>query len=97
MEVKWNMNNSGQDYNKEEQAIKALQKNYFLCAALTLAVGVGVGMLAFTSYKVIGIICIVLCVVFGVMGIVLVVKPDMIDVSENGVMSYKKKDKPDKK
>lgn len=63
MEVKWNMNNSGQDYNKEEQAIKALQKNYFLCAALTLAVGVG--MLAFTSYKVIGIICIVLCVVFG--------------------------------
>ena len=44
------MNNSGQDYNKEEQAIKALQKNYFLCAALTLAVGVG--MLAFTSYKV---------------------------------------------
>ena len=69
------MNNSGQDYNKEEQAIKALQKNYFLCAALTLAVGVG--MLAFTSYKVIGIICIVLCVVFGVMGIVLVVKPDM--------------------
>ena len=63
------MNNSGQDYNKEEQAIKALQKNYFLCAALTLAVGVG--MLAFTSYKVIGIICIVLCVVFGVMGIVL--------------------------
>ena len=61
------MNNSGQDYNKEEQAIKALQKNYFLCAALTLAVGVG--MLAFTSYKVIGIICIVLCVVFGVMGI----------------------------
>ena len=40
MEVKWNMNNSGQDYNKEEQAIKALQKNYFLCAALTLAVGV---------------------------------------------------------
>ena len=31
------------------------------------------------------------------MGIVLVVKPDMIDVSENGVMSYKKKDKPDKK
>ncbi len=58
----------------------------------------GVGMLAFTSYKVIGIICIVLCVVFGVMGIVLVVKPDMIDVSEDGVMSYKKKkDKPDKK
>ena len=54
-------------------------------------------MLAFTSYKVIGIICIVLCVVFGVMGIVLVVKPDMIDVSEKGVMSYKKKDKPDKK
>lgn len=54
-------------------------------------------MLAFTSYKVIGIICIVLCVVFEVMGIVLVVKPDMIDVSENGVMSYKKKDKPDKK
>lgn len=95
MEVKRNMNNSGQDYNKEEQAIKALQKNYFLCAALTLAVGVG--MLAFTSYKVIGIICIVLCVVFGVMGIVLVVKPDMIDVSEDGVMSYKKKDKPDKK
>lgn len=95
MEVKWNMNNSGQDYNKEEQAIKALQKNYFLCAALTLVVGVG--MLAFTSYKVIGIICIVLCVVFGVMGIVLVVKPDMIDVSEDGVMSYKKKDKPDKK
>lgn len=36
------------------------------------------------------------CGIWG-MGIVLVVKPDMIDVSENGVMSYKKKDKPDKK